>query len=168
MSSELLGPSATYARGGRQSIIQSFQIEGLHGYRDIGLTSRYAATILIAKNGTGKTTLLGALDAFLRMELGRLRDLQFDTIRCQLEGVSEELALTHDDVVEFLQLPNDSDFIKLASRSGVEPTAFFNFLIGDYVSANKETRRELDGKIFLTLTQSFSYNSADLFRVRTH
>jgi hypothetical protein len=68
-------------RGAEPSLIESFGIDGLYGYRSISLESEYAATILIAKNGTGKTTLLGALDAFLRLQLSRLRNLEFTKIR---------------------------------------------------------------------------------------
>lgn len=162
MSELSLGPSATYARGGRHSIIRSFHIEGLHGYRNIGLNSRFAATILIAKNGTGKTTLLGAMDAFLRMELGRLRELQFDKIRCEIAGVENELILTHDDVMDFLQIPSEAEFIKLASRSGIDPASLFQFLISDYLTTAKEERYLFDDKIWSTLSQSFAYNHSDL------
>jgi predicted ATP-binding protein involved in virulence len=44
--------------GSNPSIVEHFSIEGLHGYRNVSLTSRFAATILIAKNGAGKTTSL--------------------------------------------------------------------------------------------------------------
>ena len=86
--------NAVRRRGTEPSLIERFGIEGLYGYRSISLTSDYAATILIAKNGTGKTTLLGALDAFLRMQLSRLRNLEFSVIRCKLRGEDHELVLS--------------------------------------------------------------------------
>jgi len=55
-----------FERSLQPPLIESFSIEGLHGYRDVALTSNYTATILIARNGAGKTTLLAALDAVLR------------------------------------------------------------------------------------------------------
>lgn len=62
-----------YELGARPALIERFGIRSLYGYRTISLSSRHAATILIARNGTGKTTLLGALDAFLKLQLYRLR-----------------------------------------------------------------------------------------------
>jgi hypothetical protein len=96
------------------------------------LASEYAATILIAKNGTGKTTLLGALDAFLRMQLSRLRNLEFSEIRCKLRGEAGELVLSHNDVVEFLQIPTEGELIRLASRASIEPAALFDFLTTEW------------------------------------
>lgn len=79
--------------GGRESFVRHFAITGLFGYRSISLDSEYAATILIARNGAGKTTMLGALDAFLRCQFGRLADLSFDRIECRLRGLEETLVL---------------------------------------------------------------------------
>ena len=64
MADSEIPPSKVHRRGAEPSLVERFGIEGLYGYRSISLESDYAATILIAKNGTGKTTLLGALDAF--------------------------------------------------------------------------------------------------------
>jgi hypothetical protein len=89
------------SRGEEPSIVQSFRIEGLYGYRTISLSSDYAATILIAKNGSGKTTLLAALDAFLKKQFSRLRDIKFSRICCKLRGFEEELVITPSDVQQY-------------------------------------------------------------------
>src|SRR3954465_4528696 len=112
MSDDEFVASAVSERGARQSVIESFGIRGLHGYRSTSLSSDYAATTLIERNGAGKTTLVGALDAFLRMQLGRLRNLEFREIRCKLRTVATELILSHEDVIKFLQVPNDGEFLK--------------------------------------------------------
>jgi predicted ATPase len=124
--------SNVHRRGAEPSLIERFGIEGLYGYRSISLESDYAATILIAKNGTGKTTLLGALDAFLRMQLSRLRNLEFAEIRCKLRGEDNELILSHNDVIEFLQIPTDGELIRLASRASIEPSMLFTFLLDEW------------------------------------
>ena len=162
MNDDQPGPSAAYARGGRHSLLRSFSIEGLHGYRNIGLKSQYAATILIAKNGTGKTTLLGALDAFLRMQLGRLRDLEFTKIRCSLAGIEDELVLDHQDVLDFLLAPPDADLVKTAARAGIETKALFDFLIGEFNSVPKDDILQSDDKIVIGLKQAFAYNYAEI------
>src|ERR1700682_5228235 len=90
-------------RGARPSIVESFRIEGLYGYRTISIASEYSATILIAKNGSGKTTILAALDAFLRGQFSRLRDVKFFRICCKLRAVDHEITLSRDDLTTFLR-----------------------------------------------------------------
>lgn len=152
--------SSIHRRGAEPSLIQSFSIEGLWGYRSIALASEYAATILIAKNGSGKTTLLGALDAFLRMQLSRLRNLEFSEIRCKLRGEDDELVLSHNDVVEFLQVPGDGDLIKLASRASIEPAMLFNFLVDEWNADEPYANAipVLEEKAFGAILSAFNYN----------
>lgn len=88
--------------GAHDSFVRHFAIDGLFGYRSISLDSEYAATILIARNGAGKTTMLGALDAFLRCQFGRLADLSFDRIECRLRGLEETLILEKHELDLFL------------------------------------------------------------------
>lgn len=152
------GPS----KGADAALIREFIIEGLYGYRTISLASPYAATILIARNGTGKTTLLGALDAFLRMQLGRLRGLDFALIRCRLDGVEEELVLTHDDVVNFLQVPEDATFNRVAARASLEPKVLFNFIVEEYLSTNRTERLNTESKVFASLASSMNYSYNDV------
>jgi predicted ATPase len=150
--------SIVHRRGAEPSLIERFGIEGLYGYRSISLTSDYAATILIARNGTGKTTLLGALDAFLRMQLSRLRNLEFSVIRCKLRGEDEELVLSHNDVVEFLQVPSEGELIKLASRANVDPASMFNFLVDEWGGDEEYRNLSNDSKVFSAVVSALNYN----------
>jgi predicted ATPase len=161
MSEALLNPSSTLARGAQQSLIESFGIRNLYGYRTISLSSKYAATILIAKNGTGKTTLLGALDAFLRTQFSRLRDLEFSEIFCKLRN-SDELILTHDDLLDFLQVPTEGELVRQATRIGVEPSALFTFIIEEWPYLRNETTGiRLDNKIFSSIVTATTYNYSE-------
>lgn len=118
--------------GSKSSLIEKFGIRGLYGNTDISLQSEFAATILIARNGTGKTTLLGALDAFLKLQFFRLTGLEFREIFCKLRGVDEELILTSNDLINFMKLPETKDFNRIIARTNVEPQRLFEFLINDY------------------------------------
>ena len=131
----------------------------LYGHRSISLESDYAATILIAKNGTGKTTLLGALNAFLRMQLSRLRNLEFSEIHCKLRG-DEELVLTHNDVIEFLQIPADGEVIRLASRADVQPAALFTFLTDEWNDENDLSH--LDSTMYSSLITALNYDRREV------
>jgi len=149
----------------KPSLIESFSIEGLHGYRSIALESEYAATILIARNGTGKTTLLGALDAFLRMQFSRFRNLEFTAIKCKFRDVSEEITLHHDDIMEFLQPPSEGEMIKLANRANIDPGLLFNFLIDEWENEKDIRLTSYDNKITSEISSAFNYNSHEIWSV---
>lgn len=119
-------------RGEAPSLIEAFGIRRLYGYRNVSLSSKHAATILIAKNGTGKTTLLGALDAFLRMQLSRLRNLEFGEIYCKLSTVPEEIVLSHDELTRFLVVPKEGPLARLAIKVGLSVDALFDLLLSNY------------------------------------
>lgn len=93
-------------------IIKSFRILGLHGYKDIELDFQGPARIAIAENGTGKTTILSALYAFLVGDFERLRNVSFESIECELTGRAEPLILRHEQ----LGAPFDSQKILELSR----------------------------------------------------
>jgi predicted ATPase len=154
--------SKVHRRGAEPSLIERFGIVGLYGYRSISLESDYAATILIAKNGTGKTTLLGALDAFLRMQLSRLRNLEFIEIRCKLRGHDSELILSHNDVIEFLQIPTAGELIRLASRANVEPPQLFTFLLEEWNGEEAFHSFSPDKSIFNSLNSAFNYDRREV------
>ncbi|WP_439373288.1 AAA family ATPase [Bradyrhizobium sp. DASA03120] len=121
-------------RGARPSIVESFSIEGLYGYRTISIASEYSATILIAKNGSGKTTILAALDAFLRGQFSRLRDTKFLRIRCKLRAIDQEIILSRDDLIGYFR----NEEIELgARRLELEPAILFAFIEEYYADERK-------------------------------
>lgn len=132
MEDLLTEPQEPLHQAGRESLIESFVIEGLYGYRTIKLSSKYAATIMIAKNGSGKTTLLATLDAFLRCQFLRLRDLEFSRLRCKLRGIPNELVLEKNDLVHLFEIPESGELTKAARRFDLEPVQLFNFLERDF------------------------------------
>lgn len=89
--------------GARESLVRRFSVEGLFGYRTLSFQSEFAATVLIAHNGAGKTTLLGALDAFLRGQFGRLAELSFERLECELRNVNNPLVLLKSELDDFLR-----------------------------------------------------------------
>lgn len=169
--SDLNSPSKTSTRAARPALVQSFSIEQLYGYRTVSLDSDFAATILIARNGTGKTTLLGALDAFLRMQLSRLRDLPFSCIKARLRDVDGELVLSHDQVIEFLKLPNTPEFNRLATRSGVEPPSLFDFIVKNGLDGSKYDRHPGDETTLHAIRRAYNWSTLEaentIERVRT-
>ena len=107
-------PSAASITARAKPLIESFAIEGLHGYRSLSLNTRFSGSVLIAPNGSGKTTFLGALDAFLKGQFTRLASLNFESITCRLRGVSEELTVTKQEIDDFSSIPSESSLVGFA------------------------------------------------------
>lgn len=148
-------------RASRQSLIEAFTIEGLYGYRTISLSSEFSATVLIAKNGTGKTTLLGALDALLRLQFSRLRNVEFREMRLKLRAFHNEIVLRQDDVVDFLRVPDEGEIIRLANRAGVETLDLFNFIIDEFTSDFTENSGYSEHPVFSKLMRIYGWGTRE-------
>lgn len=147
--------------GSKPSLVEKFEIQGLYGYRNIGMSSDYSATILIAKNGSGKTTLLSAMDAFLRRQFVRLNDLAFDKIVCKLRSSDEQLELTKKDLADLADASANAELSASARRLGIEDVELFNFLEGEYSSANFTPNYEHGNKIFAAIVRNHNYSHRD-------
>ena len=150
------------AKARRPSIVESFAIEGLYGYRSISLNSEYAATIVIAKNGSGKTTLIGALDAFLKGQFSRLKDLDFRSISCKLNGISETLVLSHDDILSYLDISADSEISIYARRIEVDPTSLLKFISEDYNQYKDDLRALTEDPIYSAFQRAIGYRHSEV------
>lgn len=148
-------------RAEQNAVVQEFRIKGLYGYRNLSLSSSYAATILIARNGAGKTTLLGALAAFLKGQFTRLRDIPFKSIHCRLLGVEEELVLTKEDVISFLDVPSEIEIFRQARSADVDSSALFKFLVEEWPDLKNDWRVLSDHKVFASVVRSFNYSTVD-------
>lgn len=82
----------------KDPIITSFRLFGLHGYKDVEIEFPGPARIIIAENGTGKTTILAAIYAFLKRDFYRLAKIRFDSIQCVVKGVETPLTVSYDDI----------------------------------------------------------------------
>ncbi|NER38346.1 MAG: AAA family ATPase [Oscillatoria sp. SIO1A7] len=62
------------------SQLKSFSINGLFGFKDVKINFDKEAVILIAENGSGKTTILNALYYSISCEFSKLKRIYFDSI----------------------------------------------------------------------------------------
>lgn len=82
--------------------IKSYKLLGLHGDKDIELTFDDPYKILIAENGTGKTTVLNSLFYLLSGEYQRLAGIEFEKIELLFtNGV--KISLNKSDI--YIQFP---------------------------------------------------------------
>ncbi|WP_164895915.1 AAA family ATPase [Rhizobium hidalgonense] len=162
-----IGPSddEVALRGEQNSVVEEFEITGLHGYRSISLSSPYAATILIAKNGSGKTTLLGALDAFLKGQFSRLRGLVFKEIRCKLNGIKEHLVLRQEDVDNLIDTAPNSEISHYARSFEVDVPSLFKFIVEDFHSLRDDYGALNDDPVFSAIKRSSGHRQAEAVAV---
>lgn len=76
------------------SPITRFAIRGLHGYKDVEIDFAGKATIIVAENGTGKTTVLNALYAFVSGNFHRLNAVNFTEVECHFQNALFPLVLS--------------------------------------------------------------------------
>ena len=72
------------------------------------------------------------MDAFLQLQFHRLRNLEFSEIYCKIRDISDELILTHDDLIDFLKIPSEGEIVRVAGRIGASTDSLFNFVMTDY------------------------------------
>ena len=70
----------------KKSQIKSFSIKNLFGYKDIHIPFEKEALILIAENGSGKTTILNSLYYLLACKFEKLSDIEFDSMSIEFES----------------------------------------------------------------------------------
>jgi predicted ATPase len=143
--------------GSMPSIVESFAIDGLHGFQSISFTSKRAGTVLIARNGSGKTTLLKALDAFLKRQFHRLMDFRFDQIRCKFTDVDREFVLKRSDLEDFFVFPEDQDLSRVSQRIDVPEQVLYLFIVSEWNYSKQKTLLR-DHELVNKLWRVFDYN----------
>ncbi len=106
------------------SHLKSFSINGLFGYKDVKIPFDKQAAILIAENGSGKTTILNALYYSISCKFHKLRTIEFDSIVLDFDS-GDVVTINRNEL-------NDSDKYSLLK---------FNHLLRPYLSI--EEIREL-------------------------
>lgn len=90
-----------------------FEITGLHGYKNIRIDCENKASIFLAENGNGKTTLLNSIYAILSGKFERLSNLEFNQINLKLNNV--DLSFNKKQAFD------DSSFSRKASDIRLHP-----------------------------------------------
>lgn len=93
------------------SQLKSFAINGLFGFKDVEIPFDKEAVILIAENGSGKTTILNTLYYSISCKFDKLRTVEFESVVLEFtSGVSVEIkksdlnSLYDPDILETFHL----------------------------------------------------------------
>jgi predicted ATPase len=121
------------------ALIERFSIRGLYGYKDLSIYCRGAVTIIAAENGTGKTTLLNALNAFLTRRFHRLASIPFSRIECKFFG-QDEIVLDGKSLGEAKE--SNSDILQnIASTAGVTENEVVEYIQSNYRPEDFDSNR---------------------------
>ncbi|MCA3071058.1 MAG: AAA family ATPase [Rhodocyclaceae bacterium] len=116
-------------------LLQYFTLRGVHGYKDITVQFAGAATVIVAENGTGKTTVLSALNAFLTRRFHRLAALPFSALECKFLAREDAIRMTREDFGSAAGAGLES--VKALAKSAELPEeALLDFLQNEYIPAN--------------------------------
>lgn len=112
--------------------LKRFKINKLYGYKDVEINFAGNTLILVAGNGSGKTTILNSLHAFLRRRFGRLQSLDFQSIECEFNDNKVPVVLLKSQIGQ-----RDGRFSEksayLVSQSGASEDDLYEFLASTYL-----------------------------------
>lgn len=112
--------------------LKKFKICKLYRYKDVEIEFSGNTLILIAGNGSGKTTILNALHAFLRRRFGRLQSLDFESIEFEFNDGLGPGVLRKADLGQ-----RDAEFSRRAeiitSQCNIKEDDLYEFLSGTYL-----------------------------------
>ncbi len=120
-------------------IIRKFEIQKLHGYKNVMIDFENPVKIVIAENGAGKTTILTALDAFLRGDFLGLKGIQFEQISCLLYGVDDPLILEKRHIHN--TVTSNEAIQEFVRNIEIDEHAFYSYIIQEFDSKNKDDFR---------------------------
>ena len=103
--------------------IKRYSIFGLHGDKDIELNFDSPYKILVAENGTGKTTVLNSLFYLLTGQYQKLSQIEFDKLELVFFN-NEKVELSRDDI--YLEVPDNLEkhphYVRLKNYIGDDLT----------------------------------------------
>lgn len=141
--------------------LRRFKICKLYRYKDVEIEFAGNTLILIAGNGSGKTTILNALHAFLRRRFGRLQSLDFESIEFEFNDGLGKGVLRKEELGQ-----RDDEFAKRAefitSQCSVKEDDLYEFLNGTYLPGHG-TRSFREHPVVREMYSSspFSYEDLD-------
>ncbi|GDX06669.1 AAA family ATPase [Buttiauxella sp. A111] len=80
--------------------IESFIMRGVYGYKTLTMNMKGRTTIFVSENGSGKTTILNALNYLLKGEYYKLHGISFDEIEVKISNRDGSFIIKKDSIKE--------------------------------------------------------------------
>lgn len=78
--------------------IESFAMKGVYGYKNLSMTMKGKTTIFVSENGSGKTTILNALNYLLKGNYHKLKNLSFNEIEIKIHGQADLICFSRESI----------------------------------------------------------------------
>lgn len=143
-------------------IIEHFEIKGLNGFKNLRLETPTCIRVVVAENGTGKTTLLNALYAVLSKRLSKLYTINFSSLSIKFSGL-EPFSLTKDELFPADAKPASSAAFSEILTYGVTEAEFYEFSAEIGLEFNPKTVRA--HKVFRKVYQEGPYDPSETLRL---
>lgn len=78
--------------------IESFHLKGVYGYKNLSMTMKGKTTIFVSENGSGKTTILNALNYLLKGQFSKLKNMSFSEIQIKLTDRDNVITINKDSI----------------------------------------------------------------------
>lgn len=112
--------------------IESFTMKGVYGYKNLSMNMKGRTTIFVSENGSGKTTILNALNYLLKGEYSKLKTISFSEIELKINGKDEVFKFSRDSIKDTPIEIKDNIF----DRLGLMEVDFWDsFQIDDVINA---------------------------------
>ena len=143
-------------------IIKKFDIIGLNGFKNLSLNTPTCVRIVVAENGTGKTTLLNALYAVLTRRLSKLHQIKFSKILIQFEGY-EIFEFKRSEIFPVEVKPQNSSAFTEVTEYGVTEEELYEFY--SEVGPNFDPRKVRSHEVFRKVYAIGPYDPAETVRL---
>lgn len=78
--------------------IESFIMKGVYGYKNLSMTMKGKTTIFVSENGSGKTTILNALNYLLKGQFYKLKNVSFTEMEIKIHGRDDSIIFDKDSI----------------------------------------------------------------------
>ena len=143
-------------------IIKLFEISGLNGFKTLTLQTPTCVRIVVAENGTGKTTLLNALYMILSRRIAKLYRLNFNKITIQFDGF-EKFEVSKDELFPADAKPQSAGAFSELTEYGVTEEQLYEFFTD--VGPGFDSRRVRSHDVYHTVYNECPYDHPETIRL---
>ncbi|MNJ30769.1 hypothetical protein D3C77_253790 [compost metagenome] len=143
-------------------IIKLFEISGLNGFKTLTLQTPTCVRVVVAENGTGKTTLLNTLYMILTRRIAKLYSLDFTKITIQFEGL-DRFEVSKNELFPSDAKPQSAAAFSELTEYGVSESELYEFFteVGPVFDHRKVRAHD----IYDTVYNECPYDPAETMRL---
>lgn len=143
-------------------IVEIFELKKLNGFKNLRLEAPTCVSVVVAENGTGKTTLLNALYAVLSQKLSKLYQINFTSLSIKFRGLPE-FSVTKEELFPAHGNANSSAAFSEILSYGIDEKELYDYLLEIGPEADYRSIREHE--TYRSIYQSCPYDPPQTIRL---